>query len=51
MRRFKVKCKELLTIPSGEIMKQIKEAGYKCLVVLEIDNLLEKEMTDKFKAR
>lgn len=48
LKRGKLKCINRLTMPLGEVMEQMEEAGYKYLGILEKDKLKEKEVTEKF---
>ena len=49
LKRGKVKRMDGLVLPSGEVMKQIDDEGYKYLGILEIDKVMEEEMKNKFK--
>ena len=44
LKRGKVKQMNGLMLPSGDVMKQIDEEGYKYLEMLEIDKVMEEEM-------
>ena len=44
LKRGKVKQMDGLVLPSGDVMKQVDEEGYKYLVMLEIDKVMEEEM-------
>ena len=37
---------EGVVLPDGQVMKEIEEKGYRCLGVLESDQLKEKEIKD-----
>ena len=38
-----------IVMPGNEIMKDLEEEGYKCLGILEIDNVKHEEMKEKLK--
>ena len=37
-----------ITLPNGQMMKEIDESGYKYLGIVEMDKIKETEMKDKF---
>ena len=47
LKRGKVKQMNGLVLPSGDVMKQIDEKGYKYLGMLEIDKVMEEEMKSR----
>ena len=47
LKRGKVKQMDGLVLPSGDVMKQVDEEGYKYLVMLEIDKVMEEEMKSR----
>ena len=47
LKRGKVKQMDGLVLPSGDVMKQIDEEGYKYLGMLEIDKMMEEEMKSR----
>ena len=47
LKRGKVIESEGIVMPNGEVMRSMEETGYKYLGVLEMDQILEKQMKDK----
>ena len=50
LKRGKVVSSEGVSLPDGQIMKEIDDTGYKYLGILEYDKLKEKKMKDVFTA-
>ena len=48
LKRGKVVSADGITLPNGQIMKEIDDTGYKYLGILEYDNMKEKKMKDVF---
>ena len=49
MKRGKSNKTDGIVLPNGETIKEVEKDGYKYLGILELDNIKEKEMKDKFK--
>ena len=49
MKRGKLNKTDGIVLPNGETIKEVEKDGYKYLRILELDNIKEKEMKDKFK--
>ena len=49
MKRGKLSKTDGIVLPNGETIKEVEKSGYKYLGILELDNIKEKEMKDKFK--
>ena len=50
LKRGKVIESEGIVMPNGEVMRSMEETGYKYLGVLEMDQILEKQMKDKVRS-
>ena len=48
LKRGKVVKLHGIVLPTGEVMKTIDDEGYKYLAILELDEIMEKRMKDKF---
>ena len=48
LKRGKILKQDGITLPNGQMMKEIDESGYKYLGIVEIDKIKETEMKDKF---
>lgn len=50
LKRGKVIKSEGIVMPYGEVMRSMEETGYKYLGVVEMDQIMEKEMKDKVRS-
>ena len=49
MKRGKLVTLEGVAIPDGQVMREVKDDGYKYLGIVELDKIKETEMKDQFR--